>query len=82
MPEEVSIVGFDDTPMTACLDPPLTTIRQPVRDMAPAAVAGLLDEIRGLPAPRGALLHRLRAGPPPLHRPGPHPRRGSRPLTA
>lgn len=58
VPDEVSIVGFDDTPMTAYLDPPLTTIRQPVRDMALAAVASLLDEIRGLPAPRGELLHR------------------------
>jgi DNA-binding LacI/PurR family transcriptional regulator len=56
--EDVSIVGFDDTPMTAYLDPPLTTIRQPVRDMGLAAVASLLDEIRGLPAPRGELLHR------------------------
>ncbi|MEW1840264.1 LacI family DNA-binding transcriptional regulator [Nonomuraea angiospora] len=58
VPEDVSVVGFDDTPMTAYLDPPLTTIRQPVREMALAAVAGLLDEIRGLPAPRAELLHR------------------------
>ncbi|MBE1585415.1 LacI family DNA-binding transcriptional regulator [Nonomuraea angiospora] len=58
VPEDVSVVGFDDTPMTAYLDPPLTTIRQPVREMALAAVASLLDEIRGLPAPRAELLHR------------------------
>ncbi|GAA1771626.1 HTH-type transcriptional regulator DegA [Nonomuraea coxensis DSM 45129] len=58
VPEDVSVVGFDDTPMTAYLDPPLTTIRQPVRDMALAAVASLLDEIQGLPAPRAELLHR------------------------
>lgn len=51
-------IGFDDSPMTAYLDPPLTTIRQPVRDMGLAAVASLLDEIRGLPAPRTELLHR------------------------
>ncbi|MBB2744176.1 UNVERIFIED_ORG: DNA-binding LacI/PurR family transcriptional regulator [Microbispora rosea subsp. rosea] len=58
VPEDVSVVGFDDSPMTAYLDPPLTTIRQPVRDMGLAAVASLLDEIRGLPAPRTELLHR------------------------
>ncbi|WP_345572334.1 LacI family DNA-binding transcriptional regulator [Nonomuraea rosea] len=58
VPEDVSVVGFDDTPMTAYLDPPLTTLRQPVREMGLAAVAGLLDEIRGLPAPRGELVHR------------------------
>jgi DNA-binding LacI/PurR family transcriptional regulator len=58
VPEDVSVVGFDDTPMTAYLDPPLTTLRQPVREMGLAAVASLLDEIRGLPAPRGELVHR------------------------
>lgn len=58
VPEEVSVVGFDDTPMTAYLDPPLTTIRQPVREMALNAVSSLLDEIGGVPAPRGELLHR------------------------
>ncbi|MGI5156532.1 LacI family DNA-binding transcriptional regulator [Microbispora sp. CA-102843] len=58
VPEDVSVVGFDDSPMTAYLDPPLTTIRQPVREMGLAAVASLLDEIRGLPAPRTELLHR------------------------
>ncbi|GII79988.1 HTH-type transcriptional regulator MalR [Sphaerisporangium rufum] len=58
VPEDVSVVGFDDSPMTAYLDPPLTTLRQPVRDMGLAAVASLLDEIRGLPAPRTELLHR------------------------
>ncbi|NUW38949.1 LacI family DNA-binding transcriptional regulator [Nonomuraea rhodomycinica] len=58
VPEDVSVVGFDDSPMTAYLDPPLTTVRQPVRDMGLAAVASLLDEIRGIPAPRTELLHR------------------------
>src|SRR5437868_3758132 len=58
VPEDVSVLGFDDTPMTGYLDPPLTTIRQPVREMALAAVESLLDEIRGMPAPRGELLYR------------------------
>ncbi|RCG32144.1 LacI family transcriptional regulator [Sphaerisporangium album] len=58
VPEDVSVVGFDDSPMTAYLDPPLTTIRQPVREMGLAAVASLLDEISGIPAPRTELLYR------------------------
>ncbi|MEU5879518.1 LacI family DNA-binding transcriptional regulator [Spirillospora sp. NPDC047279] len=58
VPEDVSVVGFDDSPMTAYLDPPLTTVRQPVREMALAAVANLLEEIGGTRAPRAELLHR------------------------
>ncbi|MFG2002806.1 LacI family DNA-binding transcriptional regulator [Spirillospora sp. NPDC048911] len=58
VPEDVSVVGFDDSPMTAYLDPPLTTVRQPVREMGLAAVANLLEEIGGTRAPRAELLHR------------------------
>jgi DNA-binding LacI/PurR family transcriptional regulator len=58
VPEDVSVVGFDDSLLTAYLDPPLTTIRQPVRDMALAAVSSLLDEIGGAKAPRTELLYR------------------------
>ncbi|MFI0443909.1 LacI family DNA-binding transcriptional regulator [Actinomadura sp. 6N118] len=58
VPEDVSVVGFDDSPMTAFLDPPLTTVRQPVREMGLAAVANLLEEIGGTRAPRAELLHR------------------------
>ncbi len=58
VPEDVSIVGFDDSPMTAYLDPPLTTLRQPVRDMGLAAVENLLEEIGGVRAPRTELLYR------------------------
>ncbi|MCW2919184.1 MAG: transcriptional regulator, LacI family [Actinomycetia bacterium] len=58
VPEDVSVVGFDDSLLTAYLDPPLTTIRQPVRDMGLAAVSSLLDEIGGAKAPRTELLYR------------------------
>ncbi len=58
VPEDVSVVGFDDSPLTAYLDPPLTTIRQPVREMGLAAVSSLLDEIAGVKAPRTELLYR------------------------
>jgi DNA-binding LacI/PurR family transcriptional regulator len=58
VPEDVSVVGFDDSLLTAYLDPPLTTIRQPVRDMGLAAVSSLVDEIGGAKAPRTELLYR------------------------
>ena len=32
VPDQLSIVGFDDTPEAARADPPLTTIRQSLRD--------------------------------------------------
>ncbi len=58
VPEDVSVVGFDDSPFTPYLDPPLTTIQQPVREMSLAAVGNLLDEISGTKAPRTELLYR------------------------
>ena len=37
VPEDVSIVGFDDTPMAARIWPPMTTVRLPIREMGKAA---------------------------------------------
>ncbi|MEV0279289.1 LacI family DNA-binding transcriptional regulator [Streptomyces sp. NPDC050610] len=51
VPRDLSVVGFDDSPLIAFTDPPLTTIRQPVRPMGQAAVRALLEEIGGSPAP-------------------------------
>lgn len=42
IPEELSIVGFDDIESAHILTPPLTTIRQPVAEMVDAAVAMLV----------------------------------------
>jgi DNA-binding LacI/PurR family transcriptional regulator len=53
VPEEVSVVGYDDSPLIAFTDPPLTTVRQPVPAMCRAAVNALLEEIGGTPAPHG-----------------------------
>jgi len=46
VPEDLSIVGFDDTSIAANIWPPLTTVRQPIADMARAAVDLVLEEIR------------------------------------
>jgi DNA-binding LacI/PurR family transcriptional regulator len=58
VPEDVSVIGFDDSPLMAYVDPPLTTVRQPVRDMALVAVRSLLDEIQGVGAPHTELVFR------------------------
>ena len=47
VPGDVSVVGFDDSPLIAFADPPLTTIRQPVEAMGAAAVDALLEEVNG-----------------------------------
>ena len=48
IPEDVSIVGYDDVPMAALPSYSLTTIRQPIREMAKVAVDMLdLGEARG-----------------------------------
>ncbi len=44
MPEDLSIVGFDDTPMASRIWPPLTTVRLPIRDMGKAAAELLVHE--------------------------------------
>jgi len=46
IPHELSVVGFDDTESARFSWPPLTTVRQPLEDMAQAAVAQLIGLIR------------------------------------
>ena len=56
VPRDVSVVGFDDSPLIVFADPPLTTLRQPVEAMGQAAVGALLEEIGGTPAPHAEFL--------------------------
>ena len=58
VPEDVSVVGYDDSTLMAFTDPSLTTVRQPVPQMAVAAVRALVDEIRGNPAPHSEYVFR------------------------
>jgi LacI family transcriptional regulator, repressor for deo operon, udp, cdd, tsx, nupC, and nupG len=50
VPVDVSVVGYDDTALMAFTDPPLTTLRQPVRQMGEAAAAALVQQLRGGPS--------------------------------
>ncbi len=47
IPADISVLGFDDIFAAATHNPPLTTIRQPLRAMGQAAAATLLGLIRG-----------------------------------
>jgi len=46
VPEDVSVLGFDDVLLAATSNPPLTTIHQPLRAMGEAAASTLLGLIR------------------------------------
>ena len=47
IPDDVSLVGYDDLQFSALANPPLTPISQPVKDMAAAAAELLLRRMRG-----------------------------------
>lgn len=46
IPEDISVVGFDDSIMSTVVDPPLTTIRQPVKSMGENVISLIDREIR------------------------------------
>jgi DNA-binding LacI/PurR family transcriptional regulator len=52
VPDDLSIVGFDDLYFTSFLDPPLTTVHQPKREMGARAMELLLALLRGEEAER------------------------------
>jgi LacI family transcriptional regulator len=55
VPNALTVVGFDDTPAAVMLWPPLTTVHQPVRELASEALRLLVAEIasaEGLPVRR------------------------------
>lgn len=47
IPEDISIVGFDDLYISQYIDPPLTTVRQPMRQMGRMAMETLLQIFAG-----------------------------------
>lgn len=56
VPRHVSVIGYDDSFFISFTEPPLTSVRQPVRAMGEAAVSAILAELRGVPIPHGDLL--------------------------
>lgn len=47
VPEDLSVIGFDDTPLARYCAPPLTTVRQPLREMGGLAVRTALRMAAG-----------------------------------
>jgi LacI family transcriptional regulator, galactose operon repressor len=49
VPQDLSVVGFDDLPVARWVSPPLTTVRQPLAEMGRVAAQVLGELIEGLP---------------------------------
>jgi len=49
VPGDLSVVGYDDSALMSCTDPPLTTVRQPIEAIGRAAVDMLAGQIEGSP---------------------------------
>jgi LacI family transcriptional regulator len=47
VPDDFSIAGFDDLPITELLDPPLTTVRVPMRELGRQGMQSLLQQLDG-----------------------------------
>jgi DNA-binding LacI/PurR family transcriptional regulator len=50
VPEDISVVGFDDQRSSAYTTPPLTTVRAPTEQVGRVAAGQLLNLLRGSPA--------------------------------
>lgn len=46
IPDDLSVVSFDDTPLARLMEPPLTSVRQPTSRMGRLAVSLLLERVR------------------------------------
>ena len=51
IPDDLTVVGFDDSPLASRLCPSLTTMRQPIRDMGRIAAETLIAKVSGGPLP-------------------------------
>jgi LacI family transcriptional regulator len=48
IPRDLSVIGYDNLPVAAWIGPALTTVNQPLRDMAATATRMVLDLARGV----------------------------------
>lgn len=53
VPHDVSVVGFDDLPVAPYMEPPLTTVHQPMEELGALAATLLLDQLAGEAAVSG-----------------------------
>jgi LacI family transcriptional regulator len=71
IPDDLTVIGFDDSPLASRLCPSLTTMRQPIRDMGRIAAEKVIAKIAGAEGPSSAastvyphLVVRESSGPP------------------
>ena len=75
IPDQLSVVGFDDLPQGPALDPPLTTVHQPLARIGEEAARLLLRRVRQEPVPptptlfAPTLVARASTAPPPTSPP-------------
>ncbi len=48
VPADLSVIGFDDIPLSSHIFPPLTTMRQPLAELTARAVSDVVAQIQGL----------------------------------
>jgi LacI family transcriptional regulator len=73
VPDDISVVGFDDIPEAEYLSPPLTTVRQDFDEVGRRCLAALLEMLEGNGIPlspnhprvQPTLVVRASSGPPP-----------------
>lgn len=53
VPADVSVTGFDDIDLAAYVEPPLTTVSQPIEEIGRASVASLIAALRAAGEPGG-----------------------------
>lgn len=52
----VDVVGFDDAPAALLMSPPISSVRQPLGEVAHSIIALLLEQLEGAGTPRGVML--------------------------
>jgi DNA-binding LacI/PurR family transcriptional regulator len=56
VPGDISVVGFDDIPLSRYITPPLTTVRQPTYEKGVQAARSLIDSLESGQSPRSVIL--------------------------
>ncbi len=56
IPEQLAVVGFDDTDLSRYISPRLTTVRQPLRDMGRLATEAVIKSLEKQVAPRCTIM--------------------------
>ena len=59
IPDDVSLVGYDDIDLASFLYPPLTTIRQPIQEMSMAAAHLAISYLKGAAADDEEVVHKF-----------------------